>query len=78
MCRTCGDVIVRFACDETGGGWMHDIPSDDPADGADHEAVPATGEEATPAGATATPAPARHESPHRRFYTLNSRKDGRS
>jgi len=55
VCQTCGDRIVRFACTETGGGWMHDTPSDDPADGADHEAVPAAGEKATPTGATATP-----------------------
>jgi hypothetical protein len=42
LCAVCGDPVVRFACDLTGGDWMHDIPTDDPNAGADHAAVPAT------------------------------------
>lgn len=40
ICRACGRPVVRFVCDLTGGGWMHDVPGDDPGSGADHPAVP--------------------------------------
>lgn len=57
VCAVCGRPIVRFACDLTGGAWMHARGNTDADDDlrtdAGHQAVPA--EKATPAGATATP-----------------------
>lgn len=56
VCGICGEPVVRFACEQTGGGWMHQDAGDDPAAGADHAAVPVTApEKASATAPTATP-----------------------
>ena len=57
VCAACGEPVVRFACEQTGGGWMHQDASDDPAAGADHAAVPvvAPEEKASAAAPEVTP-----------------------